>query len=139
MKTFPKPWPDNIEVFRIGKWRVDHLNQEMMTTMRKIADKRGSTIEEVMDCMLLDFIDRCAAESELETKVIPFPIKRGPNPNSSSDYREQHDFLPPGEVRGDRAIPKGSTGKSNVLALIEESRKLRDSLCFKTEKLANLI
>jgi len=34
---------------------------------------------------------------------------------------------------------KGSIGRSNALALIEESRELYESLCFKTEKLADLI
>jgi hypothetical protein len=78
MKTLPEQWPNKIVIFRIGKWRTDHLDQEMMRTMREIADKRGSTIEEVMDRALLDFVERRIADSELTTKIIPFPIKRYP-------------------------------------------------------------
>ena len=119
VKTLPRKWPDNIEAFRIGRWRVDHLDQEMMRKMREIADERRSTVEEVMDRALFDFIERCVADRELETKVIPFPTKRGPNPSkfkclslgkrfsdSSRSYRgRSHDGT------------KRSTGKPNVLRL----------------------
>jgi hypothetical protein len=112
-KTLPKQWPDKIEAFRVGRWRVDHLDQEMMRTIRKIADKRGSTIEEVMDQALLDFVQRCVADSELSGKIIPFPIKRRPNPNSSSGYRQTADFVPQKE----RSMPKASIEKPRGLRL----------------------
>src|SRR5215211_7676306 len=94
MKRLPKRWPDKIEVFRIGRWRMDHLDQEMMRTMRRIADQRGATIEEVMDRALADFVERCVADNELARKIIPFPIKRRPKPNTSRGNCQAADFLP---------------------------------------------
>jgi len=140
MKTTAKQWPDKIEAFRIGGWRVDHLDQQMMRTMRKIADKRGSTIEGVIERAILDFVEQCIADSELAMKIIPFPIKRRPNPNTSSGYRQAADFLPPhAVVGGGQKMPKASIEKPNVFALLEESRQLHESLCLNTKKLAALI
>jgi len=140
MKTVSKQWPDKVEVFRIGRWRVDHLDQEMMRTMRQIADKRGSTIEEVMDRALVDFVEDCVADSELITKVIPFPIKRRPAPNTLSHCRQVGDLLPPHPIEeGAQTMPKALIDKPNVFALLEESRQLHESLCFNTQKLAALI
>ena len=140
MRTIREQWPDNVEVFRIGRWRADHFDQEMMRTMRKIADNRGSTIEEVMDRALVDFGKRCVADSKLETKVIPFPIKRRRSPNSSSGYRHWTHVMPPHKLTGgDESIPKGSLWKANVFVLLGQSRALRESLCFNAEKLAALI
>lgn len=92
VKTLSGQRPDKIEVFRIGRWRMDHLDQEMMRTMRKIADKRGATIEEVMDRALVDFIARCVADSELATKIIQFPIKRPPKAKYFSGNRQPGRF-----------------------------------------------
>jgi hypothetical protein len=109
MKTLPKQWPDKVVVFRIGRWRTDHFDQEMMREMRKIADKRGSTIEEVMDRALVDFVERRVADSELATKIIPFPIKRLP-PDTSSGTRQAADFPhPPHAIKGGgQTMPKAS-------------------------------
>jgi hypothetical protein len=90
----PEVKPDKIEVLRIGRWRTDHLDQQMIRTMRKIADKRGATIEEVMDSALADFVERCIADNELPTKIIPFPIKRRPNRNTSREDRRAAACLP---------------------------------------------
>ena len=110
MKTLPKQWPANIEVFRIGRWRIDRFDQEMMRTMRKIADKRGDTIEEVMDRALHDFVERCVADSQLATKIIPFPTKPLPNRNTSSGKRRNADFLhcPYAIKGGGETMPKAS-------------------------------
>jgi hypothetical protein len=140
MKTLLKVWPDNIEVFRIGKWRADHLDQQMLKTMRKIADKQSSTIEDVMNRALLDFVNQCAAEGKLKTKVIPFPTKRRRYSNSSSGSRQSDHSLPPrGSSQNGGIMPTRSIVNSNVLALLQESRALHESLCFNTEKLAALI
>ena len=140
MKTLSKIWPENVEVFRVGRWRVDHFDQEMMRTMRNIADKRGSTIEEVMDRALLDFAQRCVADSKPETKIIPFPIKRPASLDSSSGYRHWPHVVPRHKLtRGDERISKGSIWKANVFALLGQSRALHESLCFNAEKLAALI
>ena len=140
MKTLPKIWPENVEVFRIGRWRVDHLDQQMMRRMRNIADKRGSTVEQVMDQALLDFVQRCVADSELETKVIPFRIKGRPRPNSSTRCRHSAHVRPLHEVKGgDQRIARGSIWKANLFAVLEQSRTLHDLLCSNTEKLRVLI
>lgn len=117
MKTLPKQWPDNIKVFRIGRWRIDHFDQEMMRTMRKLADERGATIEEVMDRTLLDFVERCLADNELPTKVIRFPIKRLPNINTSSGNRQTANCLPPPHAikGGGRMMSKASNREAKRL------------------------
>jgi hypothetical protein len=116
MKTPPKQWSDKIVVFRIGRWPTDHLDQEMMRTMRTIADKRGSTIEEVMDRTLLDFVERRIADSELATKIIPFPIKSLPS-NTSSGNRQAADFLRPlHAIKGaGQTMPKASNREAKRL------------------------
>jgi hypothetical protein len=73
MKTLPREWPENVEPFCIGRWSVDRLDQKMLETMRRIADDRNWTIEEVMDDALAQFVERLEAERELETKILPFP------------------------------------------------------------------
>ena len=69
MKTPPKRWPDNVEQFRIADLPVGVLDQSMMRLMRKIADQKGWTVEEVMVAV----VERCVAERKLEAKIIPFP------------------------------------------------------------------
>ena len=46
----------------------------MMRAIRKIADERDWTIEEVMDRALVEFVERRHAEAKLETKIITFPV-----------------------------------------------------------------
>jgi len=69
MKTPQKRWPDNVEQFRIADLPVGALDQPMMRLMRKIADKEGCTVEEVMVALVV----RCEAQREVEAKIIPFP------------------------------------------------------------------
>jgi hypothetical protein len=140
MKTPPKELPDNIEVFRIGKWRVDHFDQKLMKTMRKIADERGSTIEQVMDGALVEFVERCEVNAELATKVISFPMKRRPKPNTSGTYRSvnracaAHAFQRCGQT-----MPKASTLQRDIFSLLEESKRLHESLRLSAQKLTALI
>ena len=55
---------------------VGGLDQSMMTLMRKLADQKCWTVEEVMVALVV----RCEAERELEAKIIPFPkTKMYPN------------------------------------------------------------
>jgi hypothetical protein len=72
MKTPQKRWPDNVEQFRIADLPVGVLDQSMMRLMRKIADQKCWTVEEVIVALVV----RCEAERELEAKVIPFPKQR---------------------------------------------------------------
>jgi hypothetical protein len=69
MTTPLKRWPDNVEQFRIADLPVGRLDQSMMRLMRKLADQKCWTVEEVM----LAVFERCVAERELEAKIIPFP------------------------------------------------------------------
>ena len=69
MKTPQKRWPDNVEQFRIADLPVGVLDQSMMRLLRKIADQKCWTVEEVMVAVF----ERCEAERELEAKIIPFP------------------------------------------------------------------
>ena len=69
MKTPPKRWPDNVEQFRIADLPVGGLDQSMMRLMRKLADQKCWTVEEVMVALVV----RCEAERELASKIIPFP------------------------------------------------------------------
>jgi hypothetical protein len=69
MKTPPKRWPDNVEQFRIADLPVGVLDQSMMRLMRKIADQKCWTVEEVMVAL----VERCVAERKREAKIIPFP------------------------------------------------------------------
>jgi hypothetical protein len=72
MKTPRRRWPDNVEQFRIADLPVGALDQPMMRLIRKIADRNGWTVEEVMVAM----IERCVAERKLKAKIIPFPKTR---------------------------------------------------------------
>ena len=131
MKTLPEQLPDNIALFRIGKWRVDHLDQEMMRKLRQIANKLGSTIQEVMDRAILNFGEHCIAESELQMKIIPFPVQSRPNLDSSSGYSQAGASLRSHEIAGG--------GQTTIFGLLEESRQLHESLSFNTAKLKALI
>jgi hypothetical protein len=119
MKTLPKQWPHNIQVLRIGRWRMDYLDQETLKTIRKIADKRGATIEEVMDRTLLDFVERRVADRELATKIVPFPMKRLPNGNTSTGNRQEVNFLHRLHAikGGGQTIPKASIRETKRLYL----------------------
>src|ERR1043165_3707324 len=101
MKTPTKPWPNNVVIFRIGRWRTDCLDQGMMRAMRRISDECGSTIEEVMDRALFDFVQSCVADGELARKIIPFSTKRLPNPNPWSDNGEGGHLLHRSITAGD--------------------------------------
>ena len=73
MKTPPKRWPDNVKQFRIAGLAVDALDQKMMVTLRLLADRTGKTVEHHINQAIAEFVERCQAEGELATKIIPFP------------------------------------------------------------------
>jgi hypothetical protein len=131
MNVVPKQSANKIEAFRIGRWRVDHLDQEMLIRMRHIADARGSTIEEVMDRALLDFVEACVADSELATKVIPFPTKRLPNRNTSGHPCAWANFPPTHAMQGSgHTKVKLATVKPSVFALLQDSRQAASFVVF---------
>jgi len=69
MKPPQKRWPDNVEQLRIADLSVATLDQPLMRLIRKIADRNGWTVEEVMVALA----ERCVAQRELEAKIIPWP------------------------------------------------------------------
>jgi hypothetical protein len=73
MKPIAKRWPDNVEVFHIADLPVDTLDQGMMRLLRKIADEKGWTVEEVIVAAIEQRVERNKAEKKLDGKIIRFP------------------------------------------------------------------
>jgi hypothetical protein len=71
-----KRWPDNVQVFHIADLPVDTLDQGMMRLLRKIADEKGWTVEEVIAGAIEQWVERCKAEQNLEGKIIRFPNRK---------------------------------------------------------------
>jgi hypothetical protein len=73
MNTPPKQWPDNVTQFRIAGLAMGAFDQEIMVSLRQLADRTGETVEEHINRAVAQFVKRCEADGELATKVIPFP------------------------------------------------------------------
>jgi hypothetical protein len=71
-----KRWPDNVQVFHIADLPVDTLDQGMMRLLRKIADEKGWTVEEVIVAAIEQWVERCKAEGNLDGKIIRFPNRK---------------------------------------------------------------
>ena len=70
MKTLPQ----NIVPFALrGLPPLDKLDQSMMRKLRKVADRTGWTVEDLIHEGILEFVAKHEAEKELETKIIRFP------------------------------------------------------------------
>jgi hypothetical protein len=65
-----KALPQNVTAFRIGGWAMHNLDQKMLRCLKKIADRKGRTLEEAMTDAVRSFL----AECELEEKIIRFPV-----------------------------------------------------------------
>ena len=76
MKPTAKRWPDNVQVFHIADLPVDVLDQGMMRLLRKIADEKGWTVEEVIVAAIEQGVERCKAEGNLDGKIIRFPNRK---------------------------------------------------------------
>ena len=71
-----KTLPTNVIPYRIAGFAVNGLNQELLRSVHEVANERswaGWTIESVFVDAVSAFIEKCQAEAELETKIIPFP------------------------------------------------------------------
>jgi hypothetical protein len=82
MKTLPR----NVVPFVLrGLPPLDKLDQSMMRKLRKLADRTGWTVEDLINEGILKFVTKCQAKAQLETKIIRFPkamrlaTKRGSN------------------------------------------------------------
>jgi hypothetical protein len=73
MNTPPQLWPDNVEQFRIAGLAMSAFDQEIMVSLRELADRTGESVEEHITRAIIQFVKRCEAEGELATKIIPFP------------------------------------------------------------------
>jgi hypothetical protein len=72
MKTLPQ----NIVPFILrGLPPLDKLDQSMMRKLRKLADRTGWTVEDLIHEGILGFVGKCQAEKELETKIIQLPTR----------------------------------------------------------------
>jgi hypothetical protein len=72
MKTLPQ----NIVPFVLrGLPPLNKLDQRMMRKLRKLADRTGWTVEDLIHEGILEFVAKCQAESELETKIIQLPMR----------------------------------------------------------------
>ena len=72
MKTRPK----NIVPFVLrGLPPLDKLDQKLMRKLRKLADRTGATVEDLIHEGILEFVTKCQAEKELETKIIQLPTR----------------------------------------------------------------
>jgi hypothetical protein len=71
MKTLPA----NIMSFTPfdGLPPLDKLDQTMMRRLRKLADRRGWSVEHLIHEALGRWVAQCEAERELERKIIRFP------------------------------------------------------------------
>ena len=73
MKTRPK----NIVPFVLrGLPPLDKLDQSLMKKLRKLADRTGSTVEDLIHEGILEFVTKRQAEKELGTKIIHLQRRR---------------------------------------------------------------
>ena len=56
-----------------GLTPLNKLDQNMMKKLRKLADRTGWTVEDLIHEGILEFTAKCEAERGLETKIISFP------------------------------------------------------------------
>jgi hypothetical protein len=72
MKSLPGMLPQNVILYRLAGLPVNGLDQEMLRSLRRVANLKRWTIEDVMCDTLEECLAKCEAEAELETKIIRF-------------------------------------------------------------------
>jgi hypothetical protein len=71
-----KTRPQNLVPFVLrGLPPLDKLDQRLMRKLRKLADRTGSTVEDLIHEGILEFVTKCQAKRELETKIIRLPTR----------------------------------------------------------------
>jgi hypothetical protein len=74
MKTIPQ----NIVPFVLrGLPPLNKLDQSIMRKLRKLEDRTGWTVEDLIHEGVLEFVTEHEAEAELEAKIIRFPTPMG--------------------------------------------------------------
>jgi hypothetical protein len=57
----------------------------MMRRLRRLANRKGSSVEDVIREALEQFVVKCEAERELDTKIIRFPKPLGANSSNKEE------------------------------------------------------
>jgi len=71
-----KTRPNNVVSFVLRSLPpLDKLDQKSMRELRKLADRTGSTVEDFIREGIMEFVTKCQAEKELETKIIQLPSR----------------------------------------------------------------
>jgi len=66
--------PENIVPFVLrGLPPLDKIDQRLMRKLRRLADRTGSTVEDLIHEGILEFVAQCQAEAQLDAKLIAFP------------------------------------------------------------------
>ena len=52
---------------------LNKVDRTMMRTLRELADQRGRSVEGLIREALEQWVAKCEAERELETKIVRFP------------------------------------------------------------------
>jgi hypothetical protein len=73
MKALSQRLPDNAIPFTIDGWRVDALPREMLLRLRKLADRKGSTVADELRDGMAQWLAKHEAESKLPAKITQFP------------------------------------------------------------------
>jgi len=120
-----KTRPGNVVPFVIrGLPPLDKLDQRLMRKLRKLADRTGSTVEDLIHEGILEFVTKCQAKKEPATRIIPFPCQL----QSDSGRRSK--------PRGEGAMPREPDLKRLTSEKLKELRWLRDLMRLKTKELA---
>ena len=70
MKTLPQ---NVVPLILRGLPPLNKLDQRIMRKLRKLADRTGWTVEDLIHEGILEFMAKHEGEKELETKIIRFP------------------------------------------------------------------
>ena len=65
--------PPNILKFRLNGFALDALDQKRMRRLRKMSDRMGVPIPDLIQEILRKVIDAWIAEAELPNKIVKFP------------------------------------------------------------------
>ena len=111
MNTPPQLWPDNVEQFRIAGLAMSAFDQEIMVSLRELADRTGESVEEHISRAIIEFVKHCETEGELPTKVIPFPKLTRCHKVSPPKYQRGVELQP---IQGMAGIPALRNGGKSV-------------------------
>src|SRR5262245_30776534 len=103
---------------------LDQLNQRLMRKLRKLADRTGSTVEDLLHEGILEFVAKCQTEKEPWTRIIPFPGQLQPSSSRRSS------------PKGKSALPRELDLNRLTSEKVKESRRLRDVMSLKRMELA---